>query len=163
MNQLTDYELEQEMNRVRVYLTGKIAKRTMEEIADELNVSRVTLYKYINRWQNSGLLAKVTRELLAPQIEDVRAAMREVLADWPEILREVKRIALNARSEHVRLEAAQLLNTWVVKPLTEEQDDEPVRELNYTKTAQSFDPTEVPDAALTLIVEKPLMPRIIQG
>ena len=105
---------------------------TKVDIAKHFGVSRVTLDKWIMKWEASGLLGKCRQIIMVPRTEEIRAAEDAVLRAWPDILQEAVKIALgNGRSEKVAQEARAWLGEVVVVPRMEAQEESGAEELDY--------------------------------
>jgi len=108
-----DYILKRELG---VITDGKVHRYTMREYADEQGVSRQTVYAWLEKWKQAGLLAKVREKMMIPVGEEVIIAKRKVLSAYPELIDEMVRIALKGQKDQDRREAIMWLHEQIVEP-----------------------------------------------
>lgn len=154
-NSTTTYnqpEEDAEFLRCREYLymreMGKVVP--MEAIAEHFGIAHSTMYNWIARWTNNGLLAKCREKLQAVKFEGVESAETRLFDEWPAILANMATIA-KSNSYRNAIEAARFLEPTVNK-LKERQAKSAVPEADYVEsliTGESmFDPLDIPPPAL---------------
>lgn len=152
------YPADGKSQQAMLYLLHLLMGKKKGEIAQELGISRTTLYRLEQSWEEDGTLERVHGELLRVRVQAVQVAIDEVLREWPQIILEAKRIALHSASDRIRLEAIEWLHQRIVQPISQRAPDSSAKELAYASSHQEFDPQSIPDS--TVIVETKL-PTII--
>lgn len=142
MHDIDIQEINQHPDFVRVmeYIALREAGKqaTKVEIAEHFGISRPTLDRWILKWTNSGLLARCRERFLTPTIlEEMRVANLDAMADWPEILKRQRKIAIHSRSDRNANEAAANIWEWLVRPALEAEVEAGVDELDYAKLLES--------------------------
>jgi len=128
-------------------------------IAEKFGISDRTLRRWVERWDESGLLRKCRMAYMVPRVEEIRAAEDSVLDDWPMVLSNATKLAVGqGRSEKVAVEAMRFLHETVVAPRMDEKEDAGAAELKYVETIQGtarrFNPLEIEDASITVTKAK---------
>jgi transposase len=144
-----DELLDKDYREAYKYLVQKMGGMSVAAIAEDWGISRAAIYKKIKSWKEKGIWDRARREILLPQVEEIMQAQYRVLRDFPAILDEVVNIALHARSDQWKLEAAKWLHERIVEPVVASMDDgQRVKELQYTAIRKRFDPTSIPKAKI---------------
>jgi transposase-like protein len=117
------------------------------EVARYMGVHRNTLYRWVNGWRRTGMMAEVKTILLDILHEEIDIAQMEVLAQVPAIYQSMLEIALEGKSDRNRLEAMKLLHEYVIVPARSTVDETDDRESKYIQSIAGgrgkFNPADV--------------------
>jgi transposase-like protein len=126
---------------------------TMDTIAKEMGVTKVTLYRWVNTWRLTGLLPAIRRLMMTEIAEDVEDSDRYLLANMFEMTRRQVDIAINGKD----FNATNAYNSLQprIQQMLEEQDSVGSIEKDYIEgfakvisETNVFDPLAIPGQML---------------
>jgi transposase-like protein len=122
--------------------------KPITQVAVEMGIGRATLYRWRNRWKQSGLLKKTRKALMEIMIEDSVATDNYVLQQWDAVVRRVVEIATDPEANHnASIKAAEFLQEFFMTRLMAQADEPGVEEIEFVKVTEGdpkkFSPTDV--------------------
>jgi transposase-like protein len=102
------------------YLALKREKIANRDIAAAFSIAEVTLYTWLRRWKENGVLDRARRYALARDLEEIENVKMQIARAWPEVVDRVLRIAIYSRSDKTALEAAAFIKANYIDPISDE-------------------------------------------
>lgn len=129
---------------------GEKKKHSMEEIAEAIGFTdRRAVYYAVDRWERDGILEEARRAYMVPKMEEIQLATDEVMHEWPEILREMVKMAKGTNTGTIgnprtRWEIGAWLYEAVVVPELDKQVASGATEATYAEALlNDFDPINI--------------------
>jgi K+ transporter len=125
-------------------------KWSVQRIANALGWNaRSTVYYNLQRWNKNGALEKARELYYIPMVEDIKAAQREIIAAWPEVLMRQLHNALHSDSDFTALQITDWLKRNVIDVEVIGQSPAGAAEAAWAKKTGDFSPTEIPFVSRT--------------
>ena len=109
-----------------------VDNNTLEDIAQEFDVNKKTVERWVAKWQVSGLLPRVRKllfsTLVAPEIQAIGDI---VTREWRDVMLRQLKTAKNAKSDKNSLDAATWLYENFVKPRMDDVEADSSHEIKY--------------------------------
>lgn len=118
---------------------------TMQDVAEQLGVSRTTLYNMRSRWRADGLLQRMRQIVMTQKYEDLDLAIDDAFRDLPQLVSMMVEDARTSSTAGDRRRALDWLWKNIYKPRMDEMPDADTEELAYLENhTNDFAPTDIP-------------------
>jgi len=119
----------------------EVGEYTMQQIADEWEVDRGTVYNRYAKWKKNGVLKDATDLWLQPKIENIQAATADFISAWPLMIKRLQKEILYCKSPKTMLEMMAWAKENIVDPETTGQEQPGSQESAYARRKTDFNPT----------------------
>lgn len=121
--------------------SGKSMK--MADIARQFDIERQTLYTWLKKWKDTGIMDQARRVYLEPKAHAIERAIDHAIDKWPEIIAKQVDIALKGGDKQA-LASAQWLHQMIIEGTMSKYVSKPSSaEQNYLATPKTYDVAEV--------------------